>query len=142
MDRAGFQLRREKCAFGYAEFEFLGHLISHQGKRPIPSTTLRISQFPRPNCKKEIRQFLGMVNWYREYIPRMADIAKPLNELAKKDAEWYWNDQCESAYQKLRKRLLREPGRLSFPTWDKPFVVESDASGIATGAVLSLGILL
>ena len=66
----------------------------------------------------------------------MADISKPLNELTKKDAAWYWNDQCESAYQELRKRLLREPGRFSVPIWDKPFVVESDASGIATGAVM------
>ena len=68
LDRAGFQLRRQKCAFGYAKVEFLGHLISHQGKRPIPSTTLRISQFPRPTA----RQFLGMVNCiesiYREWL--------------------------------------------------------------------------
>ena len=61
-NRAGIQLRVEKCAFGYAEVEFLGHRVSSEGRRPLP-TILKISQFPRPRNKKEVRQFMGLINW-------------------------------------------------------------------------------
>ena len=69
LSKAGIQLRADKCKFAYREVQFLGHLISKAGRRALPSTLLRIEAWPRPTRKKEIRQFMGLVNWYREYVP-------------------------------------------------------------------------
>ena len=77
LHRAGIKLRVEKCAFCYDEVELLGHLVSKEGKRPLPATLLKVAQFPHPKCKKEVRQLMGLINWYRDYIPGVSDTAEP-----------------------------------------------------------------
>ena len=64
-NRAGIQLRIDKCSFGYEEVDFLGHRVSSKGRRPLPTTLSKISKFPRPRSRKEVRQFMWLVNWYR-----------------------------------------------------------------------------
>ena len=136
-NKAGIQLRIEKCAFGYREVEFLSHLVSSEGRRPLLSTLLKISQIPRPQSKKEVRQFVGLINWYRDYIPSLSAIADPLYVLTNKDVMWQWTKECERSFQSLRAYLVREPQHLACPDWKIPFCVETDASGIVVGAVLT-----
>ena len=76
--KAGIQLRLDKCKFAYREVQFLGHLVSGEGRQPLPATLLRIEQYPRPTSKKDIRRFMGLINWYREYVPSVATLAEPL----------------------------------------------------------------
>ena len=80
LDRAGIQLRVGKCKFAYREVEFLGHLVSERGRRLLPATLSRIESWPQPNNKKYIRRFMGLINWYREYVPGIAVLAQPLHE--------------------------------------------------------------
>ena len=117
--------------------EFLGHRVSSKGRRPLPTTLSKISKFPRPLSRKEVWQFMGLVNWYRDYIPSVSDTADPLLALTNKGTEWLWTEECECSYQKLRTQLINEPQLLAFPDWTVPFYIETDASGIAVGPVLS-----
>ena len=132
----GVQLRRDKCRFGYQEGEFVGHIISADGHRPAPATVTRISEAPQPKCRRELQRFLGMANYYREYIPKMAEIAEPLYDLTSKDSDWVWNNVAETAFRELKRCLADYPATLAFPDWDKDFYLETDASGTAVSAVL------
>ena len=120
-NRAGIQLRIDKCSFGYEEVDFLGHRVSSKGRRPLPTTLSKISKFPRPRSRKEVRQFMWLVNWYRDYIPSVSDTADPLLALTNKGTEWLWTEECECSYQKLRTQLINEPQQLAFPDWRVPF---------------------
>ena len=75
---AGIQLRSEKCRFGYTEIDFLGHHITSDGRMSTKTSVELLLKFPRPNSLGELQSFLGSVNFYRAYIPRIAQVAQPL----------------------------------------------------------------
>lgn len=131
------QLRKTKCKFGYQQIEFVGHLLTPSGHQPIPALVSKISRQARPTNQRTLKSFLGLVNYYREFLPKMADIASPLYRLTKKDIQWEWNQGCEHSYTHLCKVLEESPVILAYPEWNQAFYVEADASGNAVGGVLS-----
>jgi transposase InsO family protein len=133
---AGMQLKRSKCKFGYSSVEFVGYLLSAGGLAPLPEYTAAVSNFEVPTSVKELQRFLGLVNYYRHFIKDMATIAHPLYELTKKGSSFLWTEQHQSAFSAL-KRALSSPPVLAFVVWNRPFVIESDASRVAVGAILS-----
>lgn len=135
--KAGIQLRLDKCKFAYREVQFLGHRISGEGRQPLPDTLLRIEQYPRPGNKKDIRRFMGLINWYREYVPSVATLAEPLHHLTRKEVTWIWSTECETSFVSLKNLLTREFRILAFPRWEQAFYLETDASGTGIGAILS-----
>ena len=93
---------------------------------------------PTPEMQKRSRQFMGLINWYRGYIPGVSDTAEPLHGLTKKGVPWDWGVECEASFRKLKDRLIGEPRQLAFPNWNAPFFVETDTDACtAVGAVLS-----
>ena len=86
----GALLNPEKVKFVQTQISFLGHLISHSGVTVDPERTQGIRDFPPPKDAKGIARFVGMVNFYRRFIPNAAEIAAPLNELRKKGARFVW----------------------------------------------------
>ena len=88
-----------------------------------------------PTNVKGVRSFLGFGNFYRRFIGNYAEIAKPLNELTKKTKVFEWSQECQKAFDNLKKKFLEKPV-LVVPDPTKPFYVESDASKWATGAIL------
>lgn len=134
--KANMQLRLDKCQFGFFEGEFVGHEISGAGYRPLRCHVATIKEYPKPHTKKELQRFLGLVNFYRHYIPGMAQTAAPLYQLTRQDTKWEWTDECEASFTALRSALTERPV-LAFPKWNKPFWVEVDASGVSVGGVLS-----
>jgi len=86
--------------------------------------------------KSEIRSFHGLVNFYRSYIKDCADICAPLTFLTRKKVKFKWDENCNNAFLALKKALTSPPV-LGYPTRDGYFVLETDASGFATGAILS-----
>ena len=78
LKEAGLKLKRSKCSFMKLHIEYLGHLISEKGIEPMPDKLTAIKEMPAPRSPKEIKQFLGLVGYYRKFIPRFSDIAKPL----------------------------------------------------------------
>ena len=115
--------------------DYLGIIIEKGMTRMDPVKIEGIRNWPRPAKVKDIRSFLGFCNFYRPFIRGFAHIARPLNELTKKDTEWNWTTRQEEAFNKLKERVTSEPV-LAHPELDKQFEVEVDASGFALGAVL------
>ena len=81
--KANIHLKRAKCQFGQQEVEFLGHRISQDERQPLTLASEKLSRFPTPKTVKELQRFLGSLNYYRAYIPRLAQTAEPLYRLTK-----------------------------------------------------------
>jgi hypothetical protein len=86
----------------------------------------------------DVKSFLGLAGYYRKFIPQFIKIAKPLNDLLKKDVTWKWGQDQIDSFQSLGTALTQEPV-LQYPDFTKPFVLTCDASGYAVGAILSQG---
>ena len=125
----------EKCTFHASRIDYLGVIIEKGMTSMDPIKIAGIKNWPTPTKVKDVRSFLGFCNFYRPFIRGFAHVAKPLNELTKKDVEWNWGTRQEEAFQTLKARVTSEPV-LAHPELDKQFEVEVDASGFAVGAVL------
>ena len=94
-----------------------------------------IKHWPAPQTPKQVRSFLGFANFYRKFIGHYSEITLPLTALTRKDIQFKWTKECDKAFEELKERFLEEP-ILKMPDPDKQFIVETDASKWATGAVL------
>lgn len=136
LKEAGLKLKPSKCQFLKPEVKYLGHIISPNGVRPDPEKVWCVREFPRPRNVKEIRQFLGLVGYYRRHIANFAALARPLTRLTSKSTRFGWNAAAEEAFLTLKQRLVQAPV-LRFPDFSKPFILSTDASKHAVGAILS-----
>jgi hypothetical protein len=100
-----------------------------------PTKVEGVRNWATPSTKKHVRSFLGFCNFYRAFIRGFAKLAKPLNNLTKKDAPWTWGNDEQNAFDTLKHRITEEP-ILRQPQMDQQFELEVDASGYALGAVL------
>ena len=129
-------LKPKKCEFNKAKLEYLG-MIVEEGKMAMDPVKLgRIRDWPIPTKVKEVRSFLGFGNFYQKFISHYSDITRPLNDLTKKDKKFEWTNNCQQAFDLLKKKFTEEPV-LMMPDHTKPFQIEADASKVATGAVLT-----
>ena len=95
---AGLKLKLEKCCFFKKHIQYLGHLISADGIQPLPEKLESIAKMPAPKNPKEVKQFLGLIGYYRKFVPRFADISRVLTHLTKKDVEFKWTPECEKCF--------------------------------------------
>lgn len=91
---------------------------------------------PSPTKVKDIQTFLGFCNFYRRFIPNYSSTCRPINDLLRKDTKWSWGTEQQRAFETLERNFMEAP-LLAWPDFDKPFVVEADASGFGRGAILS-----
>ena len=124
---AGLKMKRSKCDFFKSEIHYLGHLISPEGISPLPNKLDSIKHMPVPNSAKEIKQFLGLTGYYRKFVPRFADISRPLTTLTKKDAKFKWTSACQKSFELLKEALCGEPV-LKYADTSKPYTLYTDAS--------------
>jgi len=102
-------LHPEKCEFERAEVEYLG-LIIRQGEVAMdPIKVKAITNWPSPHNLREVRGFLGFANFYRRFIQDFARLARPLNDLTKKDVPWLWGEAQQHAFRLLRESFSKEP---------------------------------
>ena len=134
--QAGLKLHPNKCHFGQRQVTFLGHIVSKDGVATVPQKTSKVAGWKAPTCQHEVRQFLGLVGYYRKFIKGFATIAKPLHRLTEKTATFKWTTDCQEAFKQLRQQLVSPP-ILAFPDYQKPFTLDTDASNLGIGAVLS-----
>lgn len=125
-----------KCQILKSELKFLGHTVDEKGIRPTHDNIKAIKEMPIPKTVKDVRSFLGTVNFYGKFIPQIAEIRKPLNELLKKNVKFNWTQQCQESFEKL-KQFLSSDSLLVRPNYKDTFVITTDASDHAIGAVLS-----
>ena len=133
---AGLTVKTEKVVFATQEISFLGHLVSAAGVRIDPERTRAIRDFPCPRDVKGISRFVGMANFYHKFIPHFADVASPLNTLRKKGVKFKWDTPQQDDFDTLKK-LISQPPVLRMADFSKPFILQTDASGVALGALLS-----
>lgn len=133
---AHLKLQPSKCVFATQSIKFLGHVVTSEGIMPDPDKTQLIHQLPTPKNASQLKSFLGMVQYYKRFIPDLSKIAKPLYQLTKANIRFKWNLDSDLAFQTLKQKLITPP-LLNFPDFDKPFVLQTDASLYGLGAVLS-----
>ena len=133
---ANLKLSPKKCFVAKKSVKYLGHIVSQDGIRVNPDKTTAVSCFPQPSNATEVRQFLGLAGYYRRFIQGFSQIARPLHLLTKKDAPFLWNPRAQEAFETL-KRLLTSAPILAYPRFHEPYLLYTDASGIAVGFVLS-----
>ena len=136
MHRADLKLTKRKCNFLKAHIQYLGHYISGQGLEPIPEKLESLQQMPAPTDLTEVRKFLGFVGYYRKFIPKYSDIARPLRNLTRKDIPFEWSKACQAAFEMLKEYLLKEP-ILKYPKPDQPYILYTDASKYAWAGMLT-----
>lgn len=132
------KLKPSKCNFLCKEITYLGHIISDKGINPDPTKTEVVRSCPRPHNVKTIQQFLGLANYYRRFIKDFSKISQPINNLLKKNTKFNWTNECEEAFMTLKNCLIQPP-ILQYPDFEKEFILTTDASEFALGAVLSQG---
>ena len=121
------KLKMEKCSFLKKHIQYLGHIVSGDGIKPVPEKLSSIQQIPCPCTPKEVKQFLGLVGYCRKFIPRYADIVRPLKALTHKDIDFVWTDICQKSFELLKTMVSEEP-ILVYPDPSKPYVLFTDAS--------------
>jgi hypothetical protein len=129
-------LQWDKCEFEQTHIEYLGIIISHNRVEMDPIKVAGVAEWPTPTNKKEVQSFLGFANFYCQFIANFLHHARPLFDLMKKDAPFAWKEEEEGAFAKLKEIVTSAPV-LILPQVDRPFRIEADGSGVATGAVLS-----
>src|SRR5271155_2280096 len=127
-------LKPEKCLFWKTEVKYLGMVISENKLKMDPVKVTGITDWPTPKTIKDVRSFLGFGNYYQRFIHAYGNLTKSLNELLKKNTPFKWNSEQET-FDILKKKFQKSPV-LQMPDMTKLFVVESDASKYASGAVL------
>jgi len=132
------KLQPDKCEFLRKEVIYLGHIITKDGIRPDPSKLHAVKNFLTPKKVKDVQSFLGLAGYYRKFIENFSKIAKPLVRLTKKGAKFNWTAEQQNSFQLLKEKLTTAPV-LSYPDFQREFLVTTDASDYAIGAVLSQG---
>ena len=102
-------IKPSKCILGVKEVEYCGTIVSAEGVKPDPTKVAAISLLETPSNKKDLQSFLGSINWLREYIPEVTEIALPLTELTKKECKWQWTIREEAAFTNLKRALEIAP---------------------------------
>ena len=136
LELLGLKMKREKCDFFKKHIQYLGHLIAEEGFAPPPEKLESIRNIPRPKTPKEVKQFLGLIGYYRKFIPRFSDIARSLTNLTRHEAEFIWMEKCDKAFKHLKELLMNHP-ILRFPDPNCGYILFTDASGIGWAGVLT-----
>ncbi|CAM1308578.1 Uncharacterised protein r2_g1856 [Pycnogonum litorale] len=134
--KVGFRLKREKCSFLQDSVVYLGHRIDSNGLHTMPDKVEAISKCPDPYDIHSLRAFLGLVGYYRTFIPNLAEILYPLYQLLKGNTSWSWSKIHVSACNRVRNILSSSPVLAHFDS-KIPLVMDCDASGTGLDAVLS-----
>ena len=129
------RLKISKSTFKTQEVDFLGYKIKNGQYSPCPVKTAAIRDWPTPTNLKELRSFIRFCNFYQMFIANFSQIAHPLHLLTKKDQEYIWGEAQKQAFEELKNRLTSSLV-LRLPNLSKPFVVQTDASKLGTGAIL------
>lgn len=133
---AGLTLNLKKCNFIQRALTFLGHVVSGEGIKTDPSKVAAVSEFPVPQSLKDVQRFLGLAGWYHRFIPHFSEKAAPLHALKQKMATWIWTEQCQQSFETIKQDLTQAPVLVP-PDFNKSFRVQTDASDVGLGAVLT-----
>jgi transposase InsO family protein len=142
LKEANLTISLKKSVFCKKSLSFLGHIIDEHGLRSDPDKLTAMKLFPTPQCKKDVRSFLGLTGYYRRFIKDYSKIAVPLCKLTggsrktKSSTPFVWTSEAQEAFDALKKAMITAPC-LKPPDFHAPFIITCDASAFAIGGVLS-----
>ena len=143
---AKLRVNAPKCGFALHEIEYLGYLLTREGIKPQPEKVSAILAILPPKNVKEVRSFLGIVQYYRDIWRKRSHLVSPLTDLVaecgtsktkkEKPKKWYWNSTHQDAFEEI-KRTVSEEVILAYPAYGELFVIYTDASTKQLGAVIT-----
>ncbi|XP_017892179.1 uncharacterized protein K02A2.6-like [Ceratina calcarata] len=134
----GVKFNMDKVQFRHRKVKYLGHQFSKEGMSLDDERVRAIRQLKRPNNKKEVQQVLGSFNYFRSFIPNLAEMSEPLRGLLKRDKEFSWAKAHDEAFEKIQDSLIKAPVLANFDV-RKELVLQTDASSKGLGACLMQG---
>ena len=133
---SGVKLKAKKCFLFQRETNYLGHVISSQGVKCDPAKIQAVQQWHPPKTTRQVKSFLGMVCYYSKFIKDYAEISRPLYDLLVKNKKFFWGNPQQQAFERLQQALVTAP-ILAYPSSKGRYILDTDASNFAYGAVLS-----
>ena len=136
LEEVNLKLKPSKCKLLQQEVLFLGHIVSADGVRPNPKLVESIRSWEPPKDRRGVQQCLGLCNYYRRFVPDFSVVANPLTDLTSKSKEFEWTASVHQAFEKL-KVALSSASVLLFPLPSGDYILDTDASDVGVGGVLS-----
>lgn len=134
--RKNLKLNPQKCVFFKQEVTYLGHKCTNKGIQVDDTKYKIIADYPVPRDANEVKRFVAFCNYYRRFVKNFAEITGCLNKLTKKNQPFIWTVECQEAFNMLKTTLMNPP-ILQYPNFNKTFILSTDASNLACGAILS-----
>jgi hypothetical protein len=135
LNKANLIVNQDKCHFFSTQVSLLGYIVDLHGKRVDPKKLVNIDEWLPPTTGKQIQSYMGTFNFFRDHLPLISTIASPLDELRNVPGPFELNEKQLESFNLLKNMLVQAPV-LSFPDFNKPFYVATDASNVGIGAVL------
>ncbi|EFO91976.1 hypothetical protein CRE_11440 [Caenorhabditis remanei] len=132
----GFRIKMEKCSFLMEEIKFLGFIINKQGRRPDPEKVLHIKNMPEPTNVSQVKSFLGLIQFYGQFVKQLFRLRQPLDNLTAKDTDFKWTLECQKSFDTI-KEILQSDLLLTHYNPNLPIIVAADASQYGIGATIS-----
>ena len=121
--QANLKLKPKKCSLFKQSVNYLGHVISRDGVSTDPEKVRAVEEWPVPQSTKDVRSFIGLASYYRRYIHGFAKIAQPLHRLMVKNRIFQWTDECEMAFQMLKRSQTTAP-IIAYPKEIREFILD------------------
>jgi len=136
VSEAGLKINASKCFFCQEQLEYLGYWITRDGIQPLSKKVEAINNLAPPTTRRQLRRFIGMVNYYRDMWLRRSHVLAPLTALTSVKTKWKWTDEHQKAFDTMKRIMARET-ILAYPDFNKVFEIHTDASKTQLGACIS-----
>jgi len=130
------KVKPSKCVLFKTEIQYLGHLVSAAGINPMQDKVEALRDFPTPKCTRDVRAFVGLASYYHKFVKGFATIAEPPTRLTSKQIRFEWSPEAQVAFEALKDALM-DATSLAYPIPGVPCILDTDASEVAVGAILS-----
>ena len=136
LQKAGLKVNASKSCFGAHKFDYLGYHVTREGVMPIPKKFEAIQSLAVPKNCKQLRQFIGMINFYRDMRQKRSELLSPLTALTSKNVKYNWKYEHQKCFEAIKRVIGREV-LLGYPDFNAPFEIHTDDSKFQLGAVIS-----
>ena len=129
-------VNEKKCIWGVPEVTFFGHVLSESGIRPTRSKVETVKTFPKPNNRKQLSSFLGLITFLAKFVPNLSSETAPIRKLLRKDVEWKWGSEEQETFDKLKTLVTSETVLAHFDPKLETYLI-TDAGAVGVGAILA-----
>lgn len=139
LESAGFSINPLKCEFGVEEGDFLGHWLTKEGIKPWEKKVQAVLSLQRPSNASQVRTFIGLINWYRDFWPRRSHLLSPFTQLLRglkdKKAPIHWDDHLNKCFEEV-KQVIAADALCAYPDHNKVFEIYTDSSDYQMGSAI------